>query len=366
MKKVLLAAQLIEKRIAFADHVVTGIPSERQLAEELGLSRTTVRKAVQHLLDQGTLTRQSNGRLDVALASDKPPTKTIGFIAPVGTSSNRDEWHESLSGVVQALPETQPIVMRTVLYAHWADPAIQEALAGFDGAFFFGPAEIIPKWLLTKIQESTCRVISVDKDYSAFGLPSIQLFTPTAENKLFDHLLRLDHRRIDCVNTQFEDPVIQNRIAAWKAYLESRDLKGQLHSLTQRKPIESAYRIVRDALQDGRLLASALFCTTGPAAIGAMRALHEAGLKVGDDVAVCAVNSEGFGRYLLPSLTALEAPPRSLLLHRSVEWMMSDEEWQGPLLVQPEDVPLFEGESTGPAPLNSPAVLPVLRSDLGP
>jgi DNA-binding LacI/PurR family transcriptional regulator len=352
MNKAALAAQLIEKRIAFADHVVAGIPSERQLAEELGLSRTTLRKALQQLMDQGTLTRLENGRLEVASATDKPRLHTVGFIVPAGTSANRDEWRESLESVVQGLSQQYSVVIRTITYGHWADPSIQEALAGFDGAFFMTDSESIPKWLLTKIKESACRVVCLDKDQSDAGLPSVQLFPPTGERKLFDLLYRFGHRRIDCLNTQGEDAVIQGRIAAWQDYVNSSGIEGQLHTLMMRKPAESAYQLVRDSLQEGRALGSALFCTTGPAAIGAMRALHEAGLKIGDDVSVCAVNSEGIGRYLLRSLTALEAPPRALYLRRACEWMLGKEQWQGPLLVQPSDVPLFEGESTGPAQSN--------------
>jgi DNA-binding LacI/PurR family transcriptional regulator len=349
MKKVILATQLIEKRITYADHIIDGIPSERKLAEELGLSRTTVRKAVQHLMDQGALKRQGNGRLEVALSSGKPRPKTIGFIAPVGTSSNRDEWRESISGVVCSFAEEHSIVLRSVNYGHWADPVIQEALSNFDGAFFMTDSENIPKWLLTKIKESNCRLISLDKDYTNVGIPSILLFPPAAEQKLFDYLYRLGHRRIDCLNTQVMDAVIQNRISVWSDYNDAKKISGQLHSRTMSKPVESAYQLVRDALQEGRSLAPALFCTTGPTAIGAMRAFHEAGIRIGNDVSVCAINSEGLGRYLLRSLTALEAPPRAIYLRRALSWALSDKDWQGPMLVQPEDVPLFEGQSTGPA-----------------
>ena len=81
-----------------------------------------------------------------------------------------------------------------------------------------------------------------------------------------------------------------------------------------------------------------------------MRALKDAGLEVGADVSVCAVNDEGIGRYLLKSLTALESLPRSHFLRQVTEWMISGDNWKGPLLVQPGDVPLFKGETVGPAP----------------
>jgi len=365
MSKVLLATQMIEERIAFADHVVTGIPSERQLAEELGLSRFTVRKAVEGLVEKGTLSRQENGRLGVAPQSGAGRAKTIGFIAPVGPSANRDEWRESLRGVVDSLDLGPGVVVRTVTYGHWADPVLQEALAAFDGAFFMAISENIPNWLRSKIHESRCRLMALDSDQSRAGLPSVLLFSPAAEPKLFDHLYRLGHRRIDCINTQYEDAVIKDRIAAWRVYQEARGIGGQLLSLTHDRPIELAYRLVRDFLYQGRDLAPALFCTTGPAAMGAMRAVHEAGLKIGHDISVCAVNSEGVGRYLMPSLTALEAPPRGLYLRRALEWMLGHGEWQGPLVIQPEDVPLFEGESTGPCPAHALTIPAPLRESEG-
>ncbi len=344
-KKVDLAAQMIRKRIAHADHALAGISSERQLAQDLGLSRTTVRSAISELLEEGTLTRQENGRLEVTRAADEEARRVIGFVTPAVSSTDFEQWREGVEGVLAE----RLVTVRYLSYAHWADAAIQEALNGFDGMFFIPPAEPIPSWLALKIKQSACRVVILDQDESAAGLPSVTLFPPSAERKLFDHLRELRHTRVDCINVQGEDSVICNRIAVWQNYLAENAMSGQLHSLPVRNPLESGYRLIRDALSEGRPIASALFCTTGPGAIGAMRALHEAGLEAGRDISVCAVNSEGIGRYLLRTLTALESPPRALYLQRAAQWMLGDDDWQGALLTQPQDVPLFKGESTGPA-----------------
>jgi DNA-binding LacI/PurR family transcriptional regulator len=348
MNKVALAVNMIEMRIAHADHVVNGIPSERQLAEELGLSRTTVRTAVQSLIEKQVLVRRDNGRIDVASAPDGSRRRTLGFIAPAGASDDVAQWRESVEGALHDVLHDQSITVRSVSYGHWADPVIQEVLSGFEAAFLVTPAEKIPAWLVKIIKSSRCRVVVLDQDESDAGLPSVTLFPPAVENNLLDYLFSLGHRRIDCINTQERGAVIQGRIAVWKQYLQTRGIAGQLHSQEQRNPFESAYRMVSDLVRAGQLSAPALFCTTGPAAMGAMRALYETGLKVGREVSVCAVNSEGIGRYTIPSLTALEAPPRSRYLQRVSEWMFSDAPWEGPLLIQPEGGLLFEGESTGP------------------
>ena len=48
-----LAVEVIRKRLLLGDHASGRLPGERQLAIELGLSRPTVRKAIQQLADEG-------------------------------------------------------------------------------------------------------------------------------------------------------------------------------------------------------------------------------------------------------------------------------------------------------------------------
>jgi len=167
-----------------------------------------------------------------------------------------------------------------------------------------------------------------------------------------EHLVNLGHRRIDCLNSQPRAPIIEGRIGSWETFIGDRGIEGSLYSLTEFAPLESAYQLVRNKLRAGSLLGPAMLCTTAPAALGAMRAFYEAGLKAGHDVSLCAVNDEGIGPYLVPSLTSLQSPPRVVYLRKALDWMLSGGQWQGPLLLQPHEseVPLFVGESTGPIP----------------
>jgi DNA-binding GntR family transcriptional regulator len=57
---------MIRKRIMHGDHALHGLPAERPLAEELGMSRQTVRRSLKLLEEEGTLIRRDNGRLEVA------------------------------------------------------------------------------------------------------------------------------------------------------------------------------------------------------------------------------------------------------------------------------------------------------------
>ena len=348
MDKVQTCVQVLQKRMDDGDLFFKAqMPSERRLTEELGVSRTTIRKALKILLDQGVLFREGRRKARIRELCEKDErAPTIAFLAPAVFSSDHNLWWE---GVVTAL-EGMNVVLRPCSYLHFTDPRIHEALASHDALFFMPLAQKVPDWLVNKMRESSCRVAVLDQDQSQQGFVSVQLFPPSAGVKLLDHLRAFGHRCIDCLNTQGEDTVIQERVSTWQAYLAEHGLQGVLRSRPTNRPLAGAYDYVSQLLREGHLLGTALFCTTGPCAIGAMRALKDAGLEVGRDVSVCAVNDEGLGRYLYTSLAALESPPRSHYLRRVVDWMISGKSWRGPLLVRPGDVPLFEGESVGPAP----------------
>src|SRR5690606_29696691 len=123
-------------------------------------------------------------------------------------------------------------------------------------------------------------------------------------------------------------------------------VEGRLINDPDGSPMNS-YRTMLPILKRGEFKATALFCTTVSAAVGAMRAFYECGYKVGRDVAVCAVNGEGMAQYLVPSVTCLELQDLRPYLRVALHWMRTGE-WVGSLLVQPSDVTMFYGESTVP------------------
>lgn len=346
-------AQWIRKRILHGDHALNGLSGERHLAAEFGVSRETLRNALEILESEGVLLRQPNGRLTVATGLLSGGTKRmIGVVKQSCSSHDHQIWSEA---VREAL-DGRNCTLRTLTFEHYGDVAIANALSGFDGMFFLPPGEPIPGWLCSKIKDSPCKVVVLDQDETVAGLRSVLMFPAAAQRKLLDHLAFLGHRHIDCLNTQAMDRVIDGRIDCWRSFLSANHFQGELHTLTESSPIASAYRLTQRRLAENRVLPTALVCTTGPAAIGAMRAFFDAGIRVGTDISIAAVNDEGFGPYLVPSLTCLQTPRRSTYLNEAVRWMLQGQ-WDGPLLVQPEEACLFIGDSTGPVPGHRSGVL---------
>lgn len=343
-----IAVEMIRKRLQHGDHALGGLPGERQLAVELGLSRPTVRKALGQLTEEGLLSRGATGRVRVAEgAGGSARRPLIAFLHTGNIGGENGLWRDG----VYAAAEKRGAVVRSFSYEHYSDAVFSKALDGFDGVFLlqFTEEKISPQ-LLKRIQSARARVVVLDQDETALGLRSVIVFPFSSGDKLLEHLRALGHRRIDCLNVHAHNPVIEARIAGWRGFIERHGLSGELISAPMDGSLDAAYKLISARLKTGRRVAPAVYGITVHAAIGAMRALHEHGLRVGREVSVCAVNDEGLGPYLVPSLTSLRTPPRDRYLQKAVDWMAGRGEWKKPSLVQPKDAPLFVGESTGPAP----------------
>lgn len=341
------AVEMITKRLRHGDHAAR-LPGERQLAIELGLSRPTVRKAVQQLEDKGLLQRGPTGRIQVSTDVESGGRRPmIAFLHPGRIGGESGLWRDG----VYAIAEKRGAIVRSMGYEHYGDSVVSTALKGFDGVFLMPLTnEKIPPTLLRRMLATTTRIVVLDQDETAAGLRSVIVFPFASGDKLLEHVRALGHRRIDCFNIHPHNPVIEARIAGWRAFVERHGLAGELITDPLDGSLERAYRVMSGRLKSGKRLGAAVYGITVHAAIGAMRALHEHGLRIGRDVSVCAVNDEGLGRYLVPSLTSLQTPPRDHYVRKAVDWMLRRVDWAKPSLVQPKDAPLFVGESTGPAP----------------
>lgn len=340
--------RLLERRILHGDYQGRNIPTERELAVEVGVSRMTARKAVQRLVDRGLLLRQPNGRVEAGPGvTDR---LRIAFLAPSLVSQDIERWRLATNKAAESANAS----VRTMLYLHWDDPAIGDALDSFDAVFLNPSCEPMPDRILNRLREAGRSVAVLGRDLTAAGIPSIDLFPPVFIQRLLDKLAELGHRSVDCFNVQTIDPVVEHRIEQWNLWRAVHRLGGRLLGEPIRPyevPLASAYEQAGRLLDGGQVTASAILCTTAPAALAMMRAMRDRGMNVGVDKSVCAVNDEGLCRYVSPSLTSIEMPDPLPYLSVCMEWMQrSGEGWIGSLLMQPTQVPLFIGESTGRCP----------------
>jgi hypothetical protein len=334
-------------RILHGDYAMRSLPPERQLAVEHGVSYMTARRALQHLIDDGVLKRAANGRVEVDTRLGSGSVAPVfALLSPAFSSAGFDLWRQLLSQSVEALGGR----LRQELYTHWDDPIFAESRTGFQGVFLLPSSEKMPAAFIQNLAHSERPLVVLDDDLSEQEIPSLRRFSPLFVHSLLDHLQSLGCRRIACLNVQPLHSVIEQYIEQWQKRKNLHAFAGDLinhpvepyaHAFTQ------AYKVMKSLLASGDFQADALFCVTAPAAIGAVRAMHEAGVRPGYDVAVCTTDGEGVAEFQIPSLTALELHDPTPHIKNCIHWMLKGGgQWDGPLLMEPVTARLQIREST--------------------
>ena len=150
--------------------------------------------------------------------------------------------------------------------------------------------------------------------------PSLPIPSVTVENvqithKLVEHLIQAHGRR----RIMFlRGPVYQEdsikREMGYKSALQANGIPFDENLvLTGDFERDIAYQVMDHFLGNGRRVAfDAVFTGDDDAAIGVLRALHQHGLRVPEDVAVIGFDDLGFAPFLNPPLTTVRAPTESV------------------------------------------------------
>lgn len=349
MPKSEVAVELFKQRLRTGAYRLRGIPGERKLATDLGISYMSARKVVQRLVEDHTLRRAENGRLELVEGRRNTEGLNIGFVAPAFAAQVILELQYDLSSLLEEVGG----VVRPVTYVQPSDPVIFEALeGGFDGLFVILPVGA-PQLLIDRLARYRDRVVILWQDMSHLGLLSVVTGPSRFIGKGLDHLAALGHKRVDCLNTLPHEPIVLDRMRYWRLGIEQRGLGGELFDRPTQAfacSITAAYEAFGAMIKDG-LRSTAYFCSTTELGRGVLRACHEHGIRVGTDISVFGYGELSVAKLTVPSLTAVEIGNPRQLMSMGLEWITTKgENWQRPMRLEPDDVNLFIGESTGPAP----------------
>lgn len=339
-------AHALIQRIEAGDYALRGFPSERILAESLSVSYLTARKAVQVLVDQDIMVRDCQGRAMIHPDHQKRTPK-VAFLAPAFRSEDIDLYRQS----VITSGQQAGVTIRPIEYAHWNDPVILDALAGFDGVFLYCSADAIPQSLLEQLTQANCKIVVFDRDLSAHGILAVQLHAQENYLRLFDALATRGYSEIHYVNVQARNEEILRREKIWSDWRTQHHVTGKaFESPTPawEDSIPRGYELFADILSEQIQPDHAYVCSTYAAIQGALRVAYEKQLTPGIDFGLACFQCPVAPRFLCPSMTCLESPSVNDVCKRIFDWfaMDGDQSWQGSMLIHPQENTLFEGEST--------------------
>jgi LacI family transcriptional regulator len=143
------------------------------------------------------------------------------------------------------------------------------------------------------------------------GISNVMLDETHGANLSLKHLRELGHRKIAFMHGQ---PFSSDSDTRWSATLSTAKKLGiELHeelmiylSKDSHSP-EISYPGIRRLIESGQTF-TAVLCFNDVSAMGTIRALHEAGLRVPQDVSVVGFDDIQSAAYQIPSLTTIRQP----------------------------------------------------------
>jgi DNA-binding LacI/PurR family transcriptional regulator len=164
-----------------------------------------------------------------------------------------------------------------------------------------------------------------------------------AASEVVEHLVQLGRRRIAFLGMPGDSPRFNSlRRTGARAALERAGLAAAADIEVGDFTWEHGYRAGAELAERVRAgQADAVFCVTDEVAIGVMRAVHDAGLRIPDDIAVAGFDDIPEGRYATPRLTTV-APDKAEIARRAVAAVLGESP-----VVDPVPHRLAPRESTG-------------------
>lgn len=129
-----------------------------------------------------------------------------------------------------------------------------------------------------------------------------------AASEVVKYLIKQGHRQIACITAPINTPTAQSRLAGYKDALEQNQITYHDSLVTLGdSSVAGGYHACCELLARQQPF-TALFACNDDMAIGALRALHQAGKRVPEDVSLFGFDDEPSAEYLQPSLSTVYLP----------------------------------------------------------
>ena len=342
------------------------LPSEAQLARQFSVSRPTVARALQSLVEAGLVERRAGSGTFAKPGEMKRQTLTTRVLALLMPDLGNTEIFQIIGGEIASLARVHNYSLV------WggsgepkldADPGSQHAeelchqfIERQVSGVFFAPYELVPerdevnRRLATMLREAGIPVILVDRDFVSYPFRSdfdlVGIDNVAGGFILAQHLLKLGCRRLHFVAYPLSAPSVNARIAGVREAL----------IISRIEPDPDWVRI--GALDDKSFVRSliagrrpdAFICANDHTAAQLLRALHQNDVHVPKDVRVVGFDDVNFATLVSPALTTARQPCKELasaafhaMLERQVEPSLPPRH----MMIMPQ---LVVRESSGPCP----------------
>lgn len=301
----------------------TTLPSERSLTEEFGVSRVTVRKALERLTDaglvarspgKGTYVRSANGGVD-------PFRAVVGPIALVSSQLTPSVASPIAAGCSSAaLEHRSQLILCDTGGATFAEAHAREALHLRELYQQGVPAVIIwwqggdasKPWLERMLAEGRA-VVMMDRYLEGLGADFVGIDDENAAYQAVMHLAQQGRRRIACVVNALKVTTSSGRLAGYRRALADLGLPfdDELVMIVEEGASDVGARVA-ERIVSSRPKADGLLAVNDYVAIAVIEGLEARGVCVPDDIATVSFADMEVARHYRVPLTTVHQPFRAI------------------------------------------------------
>jgi LacI family transcriptional regulator len=306
------------------------LPSEAQLARRFSVSRPTVTRALQSLVEEGLVERRAGAGTfaNVRGGAKKIAPHTTRVLALLMPDLGNTEIFQAIGGEIASLARVHNYSLI------WggsgepkldADPCLRHAeelchqfIERQVSGVFFAPYELVPerdeinRRLATMLREAGIPVILVDRDFVPYPFRSdfdlVGIDNVAGGYILAQHLLKLGCRRLHFVAYPLSAPTVNARIAGVREALVSSRIEPDpdwvhIGALDDKSFVRSLV---------ARRRPDAFICGNDHTAALLLRGLHQNDVYVPKDVRVVGFDDVNFAALVSPALTTARQPCNEL------------------------------------------------------
>jgi len=144
------------------------------------------------------------------------------------------------------------------------------------------------------LQDSSCHAVCFDQEHAA----------RLAVNQLLD----MNHKQIACITSPLNASSGVLRLKGYQDALAQHNIPQNSDLIVEgQNLIASGYDACKKLLRSG-VTFTAIFAGNDDMAIGAIKALTEAGLKIPEDVSIIGIDNDTIGSFITPTLSTVAMP----------------------------------------------------------
>lgn len=285
----------------------------KDIAREAGVSPSTVSRILNNDSSLSTSLETKQKVLDAAKALHYTKIKTtsksafhLGIVQWFSPSQELQDPYYLL--IRQGIEDfcLQNCIQITRLFQ--SDMSSMDTLKNVDGLICIGK---FSKQEVNIFKSITSNIVFLDMPLADDTVTSLSLDFTQAVNMAMDYLTSLGHTTIGFLSGKEyvggNELFIDERKQAFEDYCRIHHLTFEDYQKEETFSIESGYHMMNELIKEGKL-PTAIFAASDHIAVGAMKALQEAGIKVPEQISVIGFNDIELCSFTTPKLTTIHAP----------------------------------------------------------